>query len=216
MSGSSILKSLAKLNVSQQIERDAKLAAKFAAQDEIERSDAAFARELDAEWEGKKHARKPASDAKRAEEFAAKFYREVKDGKLAAKMAADWAVAEWMDNPASWGGAVASDAEIARQLSAEFAAEESAASHSQGSTKLEYHNDFAFFNCPHCGSKIVVKIDEINCKIFRHAVDKKTGLGVSPHLSQNECEKLIAAGSAYGCVGPFRIDSGVAVVCGYI
>jgi len=69
--------------------------------------------------------------------------------------------------------------------------------------------------CPHC--KIDIIIEEINCRIFRHAVYKATGEQMNPHSSKEECDKAIEEGTVYGCAGPFLLDtSNNPVICGYI
>lgn len=69
--------------------------------------------------------------------------------------------------------------------------------------------------CPHCDDFII--IEQINCRIFRHAVCKSTGEQLNPHASKEECDKAIADGKIYGCAGPFLLDaSGCAVICKYI
>ena len=69
--------------------------------------------------------------------------------------------------------------------------------------------------CPHCGDSVL--IEQINCRIFRHAVYKTTGEQMDPHASKEVCEKARMEGMIYGCAGPFLLDaSGCAVVCEYI
>lgn len=73
--------------------------------------------------------------------------------------------------------------------------------------------------CPHCAHFIL--ISKINCQIFRHGVYKLNGEQIPPHMSQIECEQLVAADSIYGCGRPFRIvkneqNENSAIICGYI
>lgn len=69
--------------------------------------------------------------------------------------------------------------------------------------------------CPHCFEFIL--IEQINCRIFRHATYKSNGEQIHPHASKEECEKVVADKLVYGCAGPFLLDaSGCAVICGYI
>lgn len=72
--------------------------------------------------------------------------------------------------------------------------------------------------CPHCFSQVV--IEEINCRIFRHAVYRSSGEQMSPHAPKEECDEAIRSGSVYGCAGPFRIDlSGnqwITSICHYV
>lgn len=75
------------------------------------------------------------------------------------------------------------------------------------------------FICPHCNEPVMIQ--KINCGIFRHAVYKKTGKQIGPHMKQNKCEKLIKDGAVYGCAKPFRIvkksnDKLEIEVCDYI
>jgi hypothetical protein len=76
-----------------------------------------------------------------------------------------------------------------------------------------------FISCPHCLQ--FVEIEQINCGIFRHAVFKSSGQQVPPHLSKEECVKLLELNEVFGCCKPFRLvqsndNSYVAVECGYI
>lgn len=68
--------------------------------------------------------------------------------------------------------------------------------------------------CPHCNHFIF--IEELNCRIFRHAC-YKNGEPIPPHASQQECEELIKKELVYGCAKPFQILlDGSVVKCGYI
>jgi hypothetical protein len=79
--------------------------------------------------------------------------------------------------------------------------------------------DFYIFNCPHCEDEIIVKKNELNCKIFRHAIYTHNYEQVNPHLSKNECEKLINEQKVYGCCKPFEIinknNKFYATICEY-
>jgi hypothetical protein len=73
--------------------------------------------------------------------------------------------------------------------------------------------------CPHCQE--FIWIEQLNCRIFRHATFKKDqdkiGEQVPPHASQSECEAWVKEGLVYGCAKPFQIlESGEVVVCDYI
>lgn len=57
--------------------------------------------------------------------------------------------------------------------------------------------------CPHCNSWIL--IEQINCAIFRHGVDKNTLIQIPPHLDKNTCDKLFESGKLFGCGKPFRL-----------
>lgn len=58
--------------------------------------------------------------------------------------------------------------------------------------------------CPHCGDSII--IEQINCRIFRHAVYKTTGEQMDPHICKEVCEKARMDGVIYGCARPFLLD----------
>lgn len=72
--------------------------------------------------------------------------------------------------------------------------------------------------CPHCHEYIW--IDEINCRIFRHAVFKRTFQCIPPHSSKEECDRFLNEGMVYGCTKPFmlheRDGKWVPEVCDYI
>jgi hypothetical protein len=72
--------------------------------------------------------------------------------------------------------------------------------------------------CPKCSQEII--IEEINCRIFRHAVNKFTGQQMNPHASKTECDEAVIQDTIYGCASPFIIDlSGnkwLASLCDYI
>ena len=70
---------------------------------------------------------------------------------------------------------------------------------------LKLEEGFYFFNCPHCFSEIIVQQNELNCRIFRHAVMKNTYRQVNPHLSKIECDKLLTEDKVIGCCKPFEI-----------
>ena len=70
-------------------------------------------------------------------------------------------------------------------------------------------------NCPHCNDFII--IEELNCRIFRHATYKNSGLQINPHASKEECDQLIANDLIFGCGKPFRInDDNNIEICDYI
>lgn len=58
--------------------------------------------------------------------------------------------------------------------------------------------------CPYCSEYIY--IEELNCRIFRHGVLKKTNEQINPHSSKEECEKLYINNKIYGCGKPFKIE----------
>jgi hypothetical protein len=63
-----------------------------------------------------------------------------------------------------------------------------------------------FFNCPWCQGMIIVNTNQINCRIFRHAVLKETNQPTNPHMSKSEMDILIAQDKIWGCGGPFRLN----------
>jgi hypothetical protein len=62
----------------------------------------------------------------------------------------------------------------------------------------------------------MIQIEEMNCGIFRCGIMKDTGLQIDPHLSQDECEKLVSDDKIYGCGRPFRQAEGSLIFCDYI
>ena len=77
--------------------------------------------------------------------------------------------------------------------------------------------DYFIVNCPYCNESIIIYRNETNCRIFRHAVFRASGDPVNPHLSQEDCERLVASGEVYGCCKPFRLNAeNVAEICDYI
>jgi len=77
--------------------------------------------------------------------------------------------------------------------------------------------DYIIINCPHCQESIIIYKNEINCRIFRHAVFKHNDEPVNPHLSESDCENLVATGQVFGCCKPFQLnDQNIPEICGYI
>ncbi len=73
--------------------------------------------------------------------------------------------------------------------------------------------------CPNCNTYLC--ITELNCGIFRCGIYKKTKEQINPHLSEENCKKLIESNQIYGCSKPFQIiiqDNGDWIVqkCDYI
>jgi hypothetical protein len=73
--------------------------------------------------------------------------------------------------------------------------------------------------CPHCNDYII--ISELNCGIFRCGIYKKSNEQLDPHLSEENCKKLIKKDLIYGCSKPFQIivqDNGdwIIQMCDYI
>lgn len=79
--------------------------------------------------------------------------------------------------------------------------------------------DTIILTCPHCQESII--IEQLNCRIFRHAVLKATNSQINPHASQNECEYYLSNNLIYGCGKPFKVidnkDGNLeAIICEYI
>ena len=72
-------------------------------------------------------------------------------------------------------------------------------------------------SCPHCNELILIYLAELNCRIFRHGVFKKSFVQIDPHTSKRECDLYVSKGLILGCGKPFLIDASLnAGVCGYI
>ena len=73
--------------------------------------------------------------------------------------------------------------------------------------------------CPHCNDILI--ISELNWKIFRHGIYKKSNEQIDTHLSKEKCDILIKKDLIYGCGKPLQIiiqDDGTWIVqkCDYI
>ena len=71
--------------------------------------------------------------------------------------------------------------------------------------EIKVIDDTLFFNCPHCSQEILVILKELNCKIFRCGIRKDNYKQIDPHLSKNECDKLVSLGLIFGCSRPIEI-----------
>ena len=71
--------------------------------------------------------------------------------------------------------------------------------------KVILDNNYYNFVCPHCEQGIQVHKNDINCRIFRHAVYKNNMRPINPHMAQNLCEKLVETNQVFGCAKPFRL-----------
>ena len=58
--------------------------------------------------------------------------------------------------------------------------------------------------CPWCDCQIW--IEEVNCRIFRHAVYKVSGEPINPHATEEECNRLLKEEIVFGCAKPFRLN----------
>jgi hypothetical protein len=66
-------------------------------------------------------------------------------------------------------------------------------------------NNTIILTCPHCYSTVVVLENEINCKIFRHAVFKNTYKQTNPHESKTNLDTWMNEGKLFGCAKPFQM-----------
>ena len=71
--------------------------------------------------------------------------------------------------------------------------------------ELKEEGDFYIFGCPNCKDEIMVNKNELNCRIFRHAIYKHNYEQVNPHLPKELCDDLVERGKVYGCCRPFEI-----------
>jgi hypothetical protein len=82
------------------------------------------------------------------------------------------------------------------------------------------NSEYYFITCPNCEGQIIVHKNEVNCKIFRHAVYKNSLININPHAPKQECDQLFNDGKIYGCGKPFQLigENGLynAVICDYI
>ncbi len=74
------------------------------------------------------------------------------------------------------------------------------------------------FTCPHCNDQVVVRIQEVNCKIFRHGIMKSNYQQMNPHASKETCDSLKEQDLIYGCGKPFKLtdDLQYVLTCDYI
>lgn len=71
--------------------------------------------------------------------------------------------------------------------------------------KVDVYDDFYLFLCPHCNMFIIVKINEVHCKIFRHGIYKKNYELINPHESKQICDDLVKSDEIFGCGKPFKL-----------
>ena len=67
-------------------------------------------------------------------------------------------------------------------------------------------NNYIIEDCPNCGEPVQLFLNELNCKIFRHGVYKKSGQQIDPHLDEKSCNSLKNKNKIYGCGKPFRVN----------
>jgi len=65
---------------------------------------------------------------------------------------------------------------------------------------------YCFF-CPHCHGPTQILNNQVNCRIFRHAVYVSNNIPINPHMSKNQCEELVEKGLVRGCAKPFEFIS---------
>jgi len=84
--------------------------------------------------------------------------------------------------------------------------------------KFDKEKNLYYFLCPHedCGLLIEVPKNEINCKIFRHAVYKDNLKPIHPHSDKITCEGLKNSNKVFGCGKPFIFDGEKVEKCDYI
>jgi hypothetical protein len=63
----------------------------------------------------------------------------------------------------------------------------------------------SFVECPHC--TILIEILELNCRIFRCGIHKKSLKQIGQHLPKNECDSLFKDKKIYGCGKPFIVET---------
>lgn len=64
-------------------------------------------------------------------------------------------------------------------------------------------HDVLRYQCPHCKLWTEVHKQDINCKIFRHAVYKKDFKPINPHASLEQVKKI--RNQIIGCGGPHML-----------
>ena len=81
-------------------------------------------------------------------------------------------------------------------------------------------DEIIIITCPHCEDYILIYKKEINCAIFRHAINKNTFMQINPHASKEECDYLITNNLVYGCAKPLKLiydnNEYIGIKCEYI
>jgi hypothetical protein len=74
------------------------------------------------------------------------------------------------------------------------------------------------FDCPHCKQQVIVRLQDVNCKIFRHGIKKSNYEQINPHATKELCDSLVERDLIYGCGKPFKLtdDLTQVEVCDYI
>jgi len=76
--------------------------------------------------------------------------------------------------------------------------------------------DFYILECPNCKNLIQIFKNEVNCKIFRHAVYKNNNEPINPHSGKQNIEELKRKDLIYGCGIPLKLEDKKLVICDYI
>lgn len=80
--------------------------------------------------------------------------------------------------------------------------------------------DELVFVCVHCRQSFVIRRRDLNCRILRHGVYRKTLKPIDPHAPKEVCDRLFRDEQIYGCGKPMRIvgeEPNLKVEeCGYI
>ena len=75
---------------------------------------------------------------------------------------------------------------------------------------------YKIYLCPYCNDNIIIYDNELNCCIFRHAIDKITYKQINPHSTKEECDLLVKNNNVYGCCKPFKIINKEIYKCDYL
>jgi len=91
----------------------------------------------------------------------------------------------------------------------------------EGEVSYDASADIYTFACPWCKEVVVVRPQDVACKIFRHAEFKGTAgrfRFVNPHAPLAECERWVREDLIVGCGKPFRLEAHAKRVskCGYL
>jgi hypothetical protein len=68
---------------------------------------------------------------------------------------------------------------------------------------------------------MLIEIEQLNCRIFRHGTLKHNGQQMNPHETKEVCDYFATNNMIYGCGKPFQIIENekkefIAIICGYI
>lgn len=74
---------------------------------------------------------------------------------------------------------------------------------------------YTVVRCPHCKDQILLYVDEMACRIYRHG-KYKNGKDMNPHAPKHICDELVDKGMIHGCGKPYEVTKdNIAVVCEY-